>query len=55
MAGKGKGPEKGRDMKKWYSSELWINLEKKNDKTSKSKNRSEFVWKKDTQHSSDYK
>jgi len=53
MAGKGKTPEKGRNMKKWYASDLWVNL-KKNAKTSKSKCWKEPVQKKRSQHTDDY-
>ena len=36
--GKGRGPEKGRNMKKWYASGLWNNLKK--EKTDDEKRRS---------------
>jgi hypothetical protein len=38
MAGKGKAPEKGRDMKKWFgNTKLWDNLGKGKKKEGKDK------------------
>ena len=40
MAGKGKGPEKGRDMKKYYDNDkLWDNLGKDKKKRKETENR----------------